>query len=232
VEQQKPGPIGASGVLNDLARDVKQLQRLTTSGDVGECPDGAHTPFQGYARTPGQQGFNLAQPGLSLEGSPMGQTTQFYPAGNSGLMSNFATQSPSVPRLQTIPGRKESSREVQRRRLDLPTHSGTSTPPDLDVESEGAVDENNNIVQTAGQLSLDENRTVRYHGASSGLNLLTRSKRFDGTFSNLPNQGSPSNLPLNIGFWPASDRRTVKTELEVDSKTQLPPIKTQDRLLE
>lgn len=74
----------------------------------------------------------------------------------------------------------------------------------------------------AGQLSLDENKTVRYHGSSSGLNLLTRSKRFDGTFWNLPNPG----------FWPASDRRTVKTELEIDSKTKLPHIAVQDRLLE
>jgi len=73
-----------------------------------------------------------------------------------------------------------------------------------------------------GQLSLDENRTVRYHGSSSGLDLLTRSKRFDGTFWNLPNPG----------FWPMSDRRTVKTEVEIDSKTNLPPIPVQDRLLE
>jgi hypothetical protein len=39
-------------------------------------------------------------------------------------------------------------------------------------------------------------------------------------------------LLLISGFWPASDRRTVKTELEIDAKTQLPPISTQDRLIE
>jgi len=34
-----------------------------------------------------------------------------------------------------------------------------------------------------------------------------------------------------LGFG-ASERRTVKTEVEIDSKTQLPPIEVQDRLLE
>jgi hypothetical protein len=92
----------------------------------------------------------------------------------------------------------------------------------MEGEGDTAGGEDSEMVQMAGQLSLDENRTVRYHGSSSGLDLLTRSKRFDGTFWNLPNPG----------FWPMSDRRTVKTEVEIDSKTKLPPIHVQDRLLE
>lgn len=220
VEQQKAGPLGSIGMLNDIARDVKQLQTMATGTGAGESPDQAEGLIQGYSTPAGQAGFNPLQ-SIPMEDRPINPARRYT---DSGTIPNLL---PGVPRPGAAPrsfGKmesKEPQREYQRRRLHPPTQSISITPQDVETEGESAVDDEE-IVQMAGQLSLDENRTVRYHGASSGLNLLTRSKRFDGTFWNLPNPG----------FWPASDRRTIKTEFEIDSKTQLPPIETQDRLLE
>jgi hypothetical protein len=213
VEQQRAASGAAGGaadaapsaaVLNELAQGVKQVQAVASSSEMEDSPEnvpdfGASSVFQ----YPNVAGGSQSRPQ---------QTDELRPTNPRRYTG------PSVP--QQPSDKVALPREVQRRRIYPPIQSYS---PSQDMEAEGdTAGEDTEMVQMTGQLSLDENRTVRYHGSSSGLDLLTRSKRFDGTFWNLPNPG----------FWPMSDRRTVKTEVEIDSKTKLPPIHVQDRLLE
>ena len=180
-------------MLNDIAQDVKQLQNMATSaGRLSNTPEQAETPLQGV---PTPTSHYPLQP---LKGHDHKiHRVGSYP-GDSGFMPNPASQVATISRQSERTDRK-SPREHQRRRLHPPIHSDTSTPQEHEMESESAIDDTNSeIVQMAGQLSLDENRTVRYHGDSSGLNLLTRSKRFDGTFWNLPNPGNSQISFLNM----------------------------------
>lgn len=79
-----------------------------------------------------------------------------------------------------------------------------------------------------GQLSIDENLTMRYHGAASGLQMITSSSRFSEPFWNFPNPG----------YWPRTSSKIVMTEEEILSEADstagpvLPPFELQDRLLE
>jgi len=227
VEQQKTGPSANPAMLSEIAQDVKQLQNIASVSKAESSPEQSSVDFgsnyfQGYSPAQAHPGHiaqpAAAQPDPRSQGATRGYTDPVV--GNQARQP--ATPGTSYPsRAPYSQDQSDLPREHQRRRLHPPAPTQAYTPPSQDTEAddEGGDSE---IVQMAGQLSLDENKTVRYHGSSSGLTLLTRSKRFDGTFWNLPNPG----------FWPTSDRRTVKTELEIDSKTQLPPIATQDRLLE
>ena len=79
-----------------------------------------------------------------------------------------------------------------------------------------------------GYLSIDENVTMRYHGPTSGLYLITASRVFSSPFWQFPNPG----------FWPRSERPTFRTEDDVVSAADatvggiLPCISVQDKLLE
>jgi hypothetical protein len=230
VEQQKAGPSANPAMLSEIAQDVKQLQTMASVSKTESSPEQSSAGFgSNYF-----QGFPLAQsqpqPGFIPQPAAVQQPDRHIRTANrtyadtvvntqSRQSSTSASSYPSGPLYSQDPN--DLPREHQRRRLRPPTPNPTFTPPSQDADADDETGDSE-IVQMAGQLSLDENKTVRYHGSSSGLTLLTRSKRFDGTFWNMPNPG----------FWPASDRRTVKTELEIDSKTQLPPIATQDRLFE
>lgn len=79
-----------------------------------------------------------------------------------------------------------------------------------------------------GYLSVDENMTMRYHGPTSGLHLMTASRVFVSPFWHFSNPG----------FWPRSKRTTFRTEDEIVSAADailggiLPPIPLQNKLLE
>jgi hypothetical protein len=79
-----------------------------------------------------------------------------------------------------------------------------------------------------GHLSIDENMTMRYHGPTSGLYLITASRVFASPFWQFSNPG----------FWPRSKRSTFRTEDEIVSAADaivggiLPSFATQNKLLE
>jgi hypothetical protein len=205
VEQTKAsaGPVASAGMLNEIAQDVKQLQTMASGSEVEDSPpppqstefSRANVLFQGFPPTPGQQGFNIPSPGQISQQPvdvrpPPSAGRQYMGSGAAGDPRLQNAPSTSFPRSTFQSERAATPREHQRRRLHPPVQTFQSTPPDVDGEDDNAIAEDSEIVQMAGQLSLDENRTVRYHGSSSGLTLLTQSKRFDGTFWNLPNPGS------------------------------------------
>ncbi|KAL1969106.1 hypothetical protein VTN77DRAFT_360 [Rasamsonia byssochlamydoides] len=79
-----------------------------------------------------------------------------------------------------------------------------------------------------GYLSIDENMTMRYHGPTSGLYLITASRVFSSPFWQFSNPG----------FWPRSKRTTFRTEDEIVSAADavaggiLPSLSVQDKLLD
>ncbi|TNY20133.1 fungal-specific transcription factor domain-containing protein [Rhodotorula diobovata] len=81
------------------------------------------------------------------------------------------------------------------------------------------------LADVVGQLSLNENAEVRYHGRSSGLYLIAKSQRFKEFFWRFP----------SAGVWPPADHGAVKTEAEilrlVGAEDALPDMETQSQLL-
>jgi hypothetical protein len=189
-------------MLNEIAQDVKQLQTMASGSEIEDSPpppqstefSSGNMLFQGFPPTPGQQSFNVPPPGQvsqqSIDVRPSPPTGRRYT--DSGVAADPRLQnapSTSFPRSTFQSEQATAPREHQRRRLHPPVQTFQSTTPDMDGEDDNAITDDSEIAQMAGQLSLDENKTVRYHGSSSGLTLLTQSKRFDGTFWNLPNPG-------------------------------------------
>lgn len=84
------------------------------------------------------------------------------------------------------------------------------------------------LADVVGQLSLDENREVRYHGRSSGLYLISKSSRYQDFFWRFP----------KAGVWPPAEDESnmVKTEAEIVRNTNatavLPDKRTSDHLME
>ncbi|BGP06376.1 fungal-specific transcription factor domain-containing protein [Rhodotorula toruloides] len=81
------------------------------------------------------------------------------------------------------------------------------------------------LADVIGQLSLNENAEVRYHGRSSGLYLISKSQRFRDFYWQFP----------SAGVWPPADGRVLKTEREIlqltDTEDPLPDMQTQTHLL-
>ncbi|KAI6047865.1 fungal-specific transcription factor domain-containing protein [Pisolithus marmoratus] len=76
-----------------------------------------------------------------------------------------------------------------------------------------------------GQLSLDENQEIRYHGKASGLHLLSRSDRLDQR-----NEGGVWRLPM-ARFWPSTKANVSYDGPENDIDVKLPPPTVQDQLV-
>ncbi|KAM0788534.1 hypothetical protein ACM66B_001662 [Microbotryomycetes sp. NB124-2] len=82
------------------------------------------------------------------------------------------------------------------------------------------------LADVVGQLSLNENAEVRYHGRSSGLYLISKSARYKDFFWQFP----------SAGVWPALDGEVHKSEREIlalaDAEDPLPDRATQQHLLD
>lgn len=90
------------------------------------------------------------------------------------------------------------------------------------------VDSSSEKSTVLGYLSIDENMTMRYHGPTSGLHLITASRVFTSPFWQFSNPG----------FWPRSKNTTFRTEDEIVSAADailggiLPSLAVQNKLLE
>lgn len=101
---------------------------------------------------------------------------------------------------------------------------GSTASQEQQQTNDGAV--MTELADVVGQLSLNENAEVRYHGRSSGLYLLSKSQRYKDFFWQFP----------SAGVWPPSDGRVIKTEAEIlklsDAEDPLPDRETQQHLLD
>ncbi|KZO89639.1 hypothetical protein CALVIDRAFT_571629 [Calocera viscosa TUFC12733] len=152
--------------------------------------------------------------------------------GAATQLPHLDTSIPSLQYSNISPGPDDATSPRQRRRLDAPMRSpqqdesptgfsqgsahsmvnqpGALTSPsqprrfnDRTPSDDG--DENVDLADVVGQLSIDENDQVRYHGKASGLHLLSRSERHREGIWRFP--------PARV--WPPSENHVVKTEEEI-----------------
>ncbi|KAF9245870.1 fungal-specific transcription factor domain-containing protein [Melanogaster broomeanus] len=120
----------------------------------------------------------------------------------------------------------------QRRRLDDPSSGAGPSQPDWNemYTMEGLSDSDDTDESQGatafGQLSLDENQEVRFHGKASGLHLLIRNDRLDGRL-----EGGVWKLPM-ARFWPSAKADMSALPPEVDTPIIFPPVAMQDRLID
>ncbi|KAG9222442.1 hypothetical protein CCMSSC00406_0002777 [Pleurotus cornucopiae] len=113
----------------------------------------------------------------------------------------------------------------QRRRLD----EGTLDIMAQQAQSPMSTQESTSSYEPTdamGQLSLDEDQELRYHGKASGLHLLSRTDRTDNR-----NEGGIWKMPM-ARMWPPSQNANLYFGHEEDVDVRLPPIEVQDRLIE
>lgn len=140
---------------------------------------------------------------------------------NSDTGSNEAAPNPLAR------PRSQRSNTIPHTGMATYTLPGSNMPlsPPADTSS-GSAEPISELADVVGQLSLDENEQVRYHGRSSGLYLITGSQRFNQFLWHFPKPG----------VWPAAQSRRPKTEAEILESTQaaeaLPNRETMDHLLE
>ncbi|KII93670.1 hypothetical protein PLICRDRAFT_35889 [Plicaturopsis crispa FD-325 SS-3] len=121
----------------------------------------------------------------------------------------------------------------QRRRLDANQATVPFAQPDWNDmytmesnEDDSEFDASTDAADGVGQLSLDENQEVRYHGKASGLHLLSRADRSDER-----KDGGIWRLPM-ARVWPMAKDRLASFLSEDDVPVTFPPTPVQDRLVE
>ncbi|TIA81811.1 hypothetical protein E3P92_02325 [Wallemia ichthyophaga] len=146
-------------------------------------------------------------------------------SGGFGGSAHSASSGPSAPSgpSPTLPADSSyiQSTHTQRRRLDdypsFPNHS-TQLPSITHIDD--------SIADSIGQLSIDENENIRYHGKASGLHLITNNRRHQQGIWNFP---AP-------GIWPASHELKKLSQTEVvelsGAKLCLPDMQVQEKLIE
>lgn len=112
---------------------------------------------------------------------------------------------------------------TQRRRLNSFPSLQMDIKPQIEEVNGGSFDE---ITDSLGQLSIDENSNIRYHGKASGLHLITNNRRHEQGIWNFP---AP-------GIWPASHELKKLNQKEVvdlsGAKNCLPDTQVQEKLIE
>jgi hypothetical protein len=109
----------------------------------------------------------------------------------------------------------------------LPTSARASPPRAVDQSD----DESDDLADAVGQLSLNEDAVVRYHGRTSGLHLLAADPRRDGR-----NSGGLWRFPGARVWPPLPESAKTKTHdakvlEEIDDMAALPPKDVQEKLL-
>ncbi|KAI6120679.1 fungal-specific transcription factor domain-containing protein [Pisolithus croceorrhizus] len=133
------------------------------------------------------------------------------------------SQSPSFP--------SDMGPVMRRARVDEPVIAPTPRQPNwnemytMEALSESDDVDESRATTAFGQLSLDENQEIRYHGKASGLHLLSRSDRLDKR-----NEGGVWRLPM-ARFWPSTKANISYDAPENDINVMLPPPPVQDQLV-
>lgn len=106
-----------------------------------------------------------------------------------------------------------------------PLDSPTTT---VSEEDEGEIEGEGGLEDAVGQLSLNEDEQVRFHGKASGLHLLSPQERVDGR-----SEGSIWKFP-KARVWPplSPTGHTQFTKENGELATSLPPLEEQETLLE
>ncbi|KAA1474412.1 hypothetical protein DENSPDRAFT_328671 [Dentipellis sp. KUC8613] len=222
--------------INSLA--LSRNQNAWTPGD-SPAPHPASQPTEG-GEAEGTR--RTARPTLSIV-PPNGNGTsrslsptrrQRRRVGEAGSMSAH----PSLGGSRAAPGGSPSPSRSPRYRASLGSlrdYDSTSRSPGDGERERGTPDalddnsEEDELAGEVGQLSLNEEREVRYHGKASGLHLLGVKDRVDGR-----NEGGIWRFPKARVWPPLPSNQYQRNEAreEEELAVTLPPLQTQERLLD
>lgn len=104
---------------------------------------------------------------------------------------------------------------------------GSPTTP-ASEEDEEDIEGEKDLEEAVGQLSLNEDEQVRFHGKASGLHLLAPQERIDGR-----SEGGIWKFP-KARVWPPLPQAKLAqfTKSDGDSSASLPPLEEQEQLLD
>ncbi|TBU44710.1 fungal-specific transcription factor domain-containing protein [Dichomitus squalens] len=173
-----------------------------------------------------------------IASDPQIQTTRPTLAWQDRLSTRLARGSSASESFSPVPASPTPDSSVYRhtpepprnkRRLDGQPSVQT---PSFVPPSQSAADTEDlaDCADAFGNLSIDENREVRYHGNSSGLQLLALTERSDGR-----NAKGIWRFPMAKvwpGVWWSNDRTTTPHAQTVEASIHLPPPQVQDHLVE
>lgn len=137
-----------------------------------------------------------------------------------------STISPETPNSPLSPRSHHGvSHAHQSRNTFKPLDSPTTT---LSEEDEGEIEGEGDIEEAVGQLSLNEDEQVRFHGKASGLHLLAPQERIDGR-----SEGGIWKFP-KARVWPPlpPTERPQLTKEDGDFTGSIPPLEEQEKLLD
>lgn len=226
LERVESGPYGASGRTKRTGGTKEDFfASVLRSNEQSPSPSRDPSRSRRQSRISREKVSSALDRGLSVVPTPEWQDglaarLAGSPSGSSGA--------PSPSQLYGLPSSSSSTLDgeplQQKRRLN-------TTPSDPDWNNMYTMDpatddEEQNVTEHLGSLSLDENQEIRYHGRISGLQLLSRQNRTDDR-----NDGGVWRLPM-ARVWPPSKDYIYHVMQEDDVDVQLPPTSVQDRLIE
>ncbi|KAK0481545.1 fungal-specific transcription factor domain-containing protein [Armillaria novae-zelandiae] len=230
------GPYGPSGRRNQRSGATKEdfFASVLRSNETSPARDPSRSRRQSRVS---REKVSSAQ-GKPSQSVPV-PTQEWQDNLATRLASGLASSSSSTPSIYGAPSGSSSSVDgtepaTQRRRLNAGSTETRVANPDWSrmansdrsiIESEDR-ESLKDATEHMGQLSLDENQELRYHGKASGLHLLSRNSRTDDR-----NDGGVWKLPM-ARVWPPSKDHILHLIQEEDIDVQLPPSHIQDRLIE
>ncbi|GAA5916517.1 uncharacterized protein JCM6883_005446 [Sporobolomyces salmoneus] len=154
-----------------------------------------------------------------------GQSVYTLASSNSGLSPRSRTGTSNSTSVTGGGGTGEDGNNARLDETASPGTSGNGTAVRSRNDAGNEEGPDSELADVIGQLSLNENEEVRYHGRSSGLYLISKSQRFRDFFWQFP----------SAGVWPKSDGRVAKTEREIlglaEGEDPLPDLEQQHHLL-
>ncbi|KAF9269506.1 hypothetical protein L218DRAFT_953120 [Marasmius fiardii PR-910] len=187
-----------SGGSSPARRQRRRINDDTLDGtDIDRARKSASTPSTSTSRS---------------VNSPLGRATSSQSSRVSQSPQSFEFNVPNPP-----PSAATKSTQSRNR-----IH--TTRPSLIDVE--GYLSEDEDVPNAIGQLSLNEEEQVRYHGKTSGLHLLGAEDRIDDT-----SMGGIWRFP-KARIWPPVSESSSGTSFEVDTVSRYPPLEVQEKLLD
>ncbi|KAF8445677.1 fungal-specific transcription factor domain-containing protein [Boletus edulis BED1] len=214
LNRVETGPFGPSGRLSQPASATKE--------DIFACIFRSNQSSRDAARSRRQSRISREIVSSSRDNALSSMPTAEWQDRLAARLSS-TRQSPS--RIST------EAPLPQRRRLDESSPGADTSHPNwnemyiMEASSDSAETDEPQCATAFGQLSLDENQEVRYHGKTSGLHLLIRNDRVDSRLD-----GGVWRLPM-ARFWPSAKADMSALPPEADIPVTFPPFEMQDRLL-
>ncbi|GAA5993685.1 hypothetical protein JCM10908_002295 [Rhodotorula pacifica] len=225
-------PQGAAGGGEGAALSPRQRRRL--DGPAGLSPDGRGSMSPPAATDERKQmAYAFRLPPIGAPAPRSGSSSAAAAAAGMSVLApdrvgHTGTSTYKLSTGEVVSAQEHAARERGGTAATAATTAATSNSNGIDGAEVGEAATNEPLTELAdvvGQLSLNENAEVRYHGRSSGLYLISKSQRYRDFFWHFPSST----------YWPPLEGLQRKTEREIlglkEGEDPLPDLETQSHLL-